>query len=63
MNLTAAKKSGIKMGMYSAIGTGLIFFIMFAVYALAFWYGAKLVRADDMSAGNMIIVSTRRVPV
>ena len=57
MNLTEAKKSGIKMGTFSAIGTGMMFFIMFAVYALAFWYGAKLVRADDMSAGNLIIVS------
>ena len=36
---------------------GLVFFIIFAVYALAFWYGAKLVREDDYTAGRMIIVS------
>ena len=56
-NLTEAKKFGIRTGLVSAVGIGLIFFIMFCVYSLAFWYGAKLVREGDMTAGNMIIVS------
>ena len=55
--MTEAKKSGIRRGLFAAVGTGLIFFIMFSVYSLAFWYGSKLVREGDMSVGNMIIVS------
>ncbi|KAI0212569.1 ATP-dependent translocase ABCB1, partial [Lamellibrachia satsuma] len=56
-NLTEAKAHGIRMGTVSAVGVGLMFFIMFCVYSLAFWYGSKLVREEDMTAGNMIIVS------
>ena len=56
-NLTEAKAHGIWMGTISAIGVGLMFFVMFCVYSLAFWYGAKLVREEDMTAGHMIIVS------
>ncbi|KAI0234910.1 ATP-dependent translocase ABCB1 [Lamellibrachia satsuma] len=55
-NLTEAKAHGIWMGTISAVGVGLMFFIIFCVYSLAFWYGSKLVRAEDMTAGNMIIV-------
>ncbi|KAK2176084.1 hypothetical protein NP493_686g01047 [Ridgeia piscesae] len=55
-NLIEAKKFGIRMGIISAIGIGLIFFIMFCAYALAFWYGSKLVREGEMTAGNMITV-------
>ena len=38
---------------------GLVFFIMFACYALAFWYGAKLVREEpeNYTPGSMLIVS------
>ena len=56
-NLTEAKAHGIRMGTISAVGVGLMFFVMFCVYSLAFWYGARLVREEDMTAGNMIIVS------
>ena len=57
VNLIQAKNFGIRTGMFSSIGTGFIFFVIFCVYALSFWYGAKMVRADEMTAGNMIIVS------
>jgi len=60
-NLIEAKKFGIRMGIISAIGIGLIFFIMFCAYALAFWYGSKLVREGEMTAGNMITVRTPTV--
>ena len=37
---------------------GLIFFIIFCCYALAFWYGSKLVREDDAyTPGVMLIAS------
>lgn len=36
---------------------GSVFFVIFAVYAVAFWYGSKLVREDpDYGVGNMLIV-------
>ena len=39
-------------------GMGAVFLVIFAVYAMAFWYGSKLVREDDnYTAGNMLIVS------
>ena len=54
-----AKKSGIKKGLIAGGGMGVVFFIMFACYALAFWYGAKLVREEpeNYTAGTMLIVS------
>lgn len=37
-------------------GMGLVFFIMFSSYALAFWFGGKLVREEELTIGNMLIV-------
>ena len=52
---------GIKKAAVSG-GMGIVFFFMFASYALAFWFGAKLVREDyyeshGYTAGRMLIVS------
>lgn len=55
-NLDEAKNFGIRKAMVSGLGMGMVFFIMFSVYALAFWYGTKLVREDEYTAGKMIIV-------
>lgn len=38
---------------------GTIFFIMFATYALAFWYGSTLVIDGDYTAGDLLVVSAR----
>ena len=40
-NLEGAKKSGILRGMLTGVSGGLIFGIMYCVYALGFWYGIK----------------------
>jgi len=56
-NLVQAKDFGIKKGIISGAGMGFLFFVFFATYALAFWYGGKLVREEDYTAGRMLIVS------
>ena len=54
-----AKKSGVRRALISGGGMGLVFFIMFACYALAFWYGAKLIKdePENYTPGRMMIVS------
>ena len=56
-NLLHAKAFGIRKGMVSGGGMGFFFLVMFSSYALAFWYGGKLVRDDDYSIGQMLTVS------
>ncbi|CAH0719110.1 unnamed protein product, partial [Brenthis ino] len=41
--LDPAKKMGIKKGIYSGIGSGFMWLIIYATYALAFWYGVGLI--------------------
>jgi len=57
-NLVDAKKFGIRKGMIVGAGMALLFFVMFGSYALGFWYGGKLVREENYTAGQMLIVST-----
>ncbi|CAN0108013.1 unnamed protein product, partial [Discosporangium mesarthrocarpum] len=49
-HLAAAEKAGITGGLQQGLGFGVMFMSFFLGYALAFWYGTKLV-ADDMDAG------------
>ena len=55
-NLSFAKDFGIRKGVYAGLGVGFLFFVMFGSYALAFWYGGKLVREEEYTAGRMLIV-------
>ncbi|XP_039747692.1 multidrug resistance protein homolog 49-like isoform X2 [Pararge aegeria] len=41
--LDPAKKMGIRKGVYSGIGSGVMWLIIYATYALAFWYGVGLI--------------------
>lgn len=50
-NLIDAKAMGIKKGMSTGLGMGFTWVVLFATYALAFWYGSKLVR-ESFSEGN-----------
>ena len=56
-NLVDAKNFGIRKGMIVGGGMGLLFLVIFGSYALGFWYGGKLVREEDYTAGRMLIVS------
>lgn len=56
-NLRDARKFGVKKTTASGGGMGMIYFIIFACYALAFWYGSKLVREEEhYTAGVMLTV-------
>ncbi|XP_018348574.1 PREDICTED: multidrug resistance protein homolog 49-like isoform X2 [Trachymyrmex septentrionalis] len=46
--LAPAERNGIKRGMWSGIGGGVMWLIIYLSYALAFWYGVKLI-LDDRS--------------
>ena len=57
-NLSDARDYGVKKGKVNGLAMGVVFCIMFASYALAFWYGSELVRTDDAySAGTVLVVS------
>ncbi|CAD5117028.1 DgyrCDS5857 [Dimorphilus gyrociliatus] len=55
-NLTDAQNFGVKRGFVSGLSMGMVFFFIFGSYALAFWYGSKLVRESDYTVGDMLIV-------
>ena len=61
MNLLEARDFGIKKGFVNGGSMGLIFFIMFASYALAFWYGTQLFLNEGYSPGDILVVSARRL--
>ncbi|CAF1014116.1 unnamed protein product [Rotaria sordida] len=54
--LGEAKKNGIKKGAISGFTMGCVWFFIYCAYALGFWYGAKLIREEGYSIGNVIIV-------
>ena len=39
-------RAGIMRGVLVAIGAGVMWFIIYGSYALAFWYGVKLIMDD-----------------
>lgn len=43
VRLEPAQKMGIKKGVFSGVGSGVMWFIIYATYALAFWYGVGLI--------------------
>lgn len=60
--LLPAEKNGKKKGVFSGIGGGLMWFIIYCCYALAFWYGISLILEDrdkidkDYTPAVLIIV-------
>lgn len=60
--LKPAEKNGKKKGVYSGFGGGLMWFIIYCCYALAFWYGISLILEDrdkidkDYTPAVLIIV-------
>ncbi|KAK9139050.1 hypothetical protein Scep_008731 [Stephania cephalantha] len=55
-SLTSAYESGVKEGMASGIGFGAIMLIVFSTYALAIWYGGKLILEKGYTGGDVINV-------
>lgn len=47
--LVHARRAGIMRGLLTGVGGGLMWFIIYSSYALAFWYGVKLIMDDRES--------------
>lgn len=57
-NLIEAQNWGVKKGSIIGVFQGYLWCIIFLCYALAFWYGSKLViDSKELSPGNLIQVS------
>lgn len=58
-NLVEAKNFGVKKAITTNVSMGLTQFIIFATYALAFWYGTKLSvdEPQNYSIGKVLTVS------
>ncbi|XP_038611446.1 ATP-dependent translocase ABCB1 isoform X2 [Tachyglossus aculeatus] len=55
-NLEEAKKVGIKKAITANISMGVAFFLVYASYALAFWYGTTLILSGEYSIGEVLTV-------
>lgn len=43
LRLAPAKKTGTRKGIYSGAGSGVMWLLIYATYALGFWYGVGLI--------------------
>ncbi|KAB1275908.1 Phosphatidylcholine translocator ABCB4 [Camelus dromedarius] len=55
-HLENAKKIGIKKVISASISMGIAFLLIYASYALAFWYGSILVISKEYTIGNALTV-------
>ncbi|KAM9650261.1 ATP-dependent translocase ABCB1 isoform 1-T2 [Trichechus inunguis] len=55
-NLEEAKRIGIKKAITANISMGAAFLLIYASYALAFWYGTTLVLSKEYSIGQVLTV-------
>uniref|UniRef100_A0A8C3CSU1 Uncharacterized protein n=1 Tax=Cairina moschata TaxID=8855 RepID=A0A8C3CSU1_CAIMO len=55
-DLEESKRIGIKKVISANISIGIAFFLIYASYALAFWYGTTLILSDDYTIGNVFTV-------
>ncbi|RZC89959.1 hypothetical protein C5167_029024 [Papaver somniferum] len=52
--LETSVPSGIKIGFAKGAGIGVFYLVTYATWALAFWYGSKLVASKEISGGAAI---------
>lgn len=55
-HLDDAKRCGMRKTFIICLSKGVTFFLLFCIYALGFWYGAKLIREEGYSIGNVFTV-------
>ncbi|NWI87161.1 MDR1 protein, partial [Pitta sordida] len=55
-NLEDAKRIGIRKAITANISMGAAFLLIYASYALAFWYGTTLILNDDYTIGKVLTV-------
>ncbi|WMV55923.1 hypothetical protein MTR67_049308 [Solanum verrucosum] len=56
-SLQKAYKSGIHEGLANGLGFGLSQFILFCNYALAFWYGGKMILEKGYTGGSVLTIT------
>ncbi|XP_015057863.2 ABC transporter B family member 5-like [Solanum pennellii] len=56
-SLKKAYKSGIHEGLVNGLGFGLSQFILFCNYALAFWYGGKMILEKGYTGGSVLTIT------
>ena len=54
--LVNAYKSGVFEGLAAGLGLGTVMFIIFASYALAVWFGAKMILEKGYTGGTVLNV-------
>lgn len=57
VNLQDALKEGLKKATVGGVTGGVFWLLIFSIFALAFWYGAKLTRDDCMDPGAILQVN------
>lgn len=55
-SLTKAYKSGVQEGLAAGLGFGTVTFIAFSSYALAVWFGGKMILNKGYKGGDVINV-------
>ncbi|XP_054420071.1 ATP-dependent translocase ABCB1 [Pteronotus mesoamericanus] len=55
-NLEEAKRLGIRKAVTANISMGAAFLLIYASYALAFWYGTSLVLSEEYTIGQLLTV-------
>eukprot|EP00794_Sanderia_malayensis_P017701 gene17701-19469_t len=55
-NLEESKSAGIKKGTSTGMAFGLFHVVIFSCYALAFWYGSKLIVEENFPGGDVLVV-------
>ena len=55
-SLNKAYKSGVQEGLASGLGIGTVMLIIFCSYALAIWYGGKMILEKEYKGGEVINV-------
>ncbi|CAK7327444.1 unnamed protein product [Dovyalis caffra] len=56
-SLTEAVKTGVHEGLAIGVGYGVVALIVFSTYALAVWFGAKMILNEGYSGGDVVNVN------
>lgn len=54
--ITGAYKSGVLEGLASGTGLGALTLVIFSSYALAIWFGSRMILEKNYSGGTVLIV-------
>ncbi|KAJ3189969.1 Multidrug resistance protein 1 [Gaertneriomyces sp. JEL0708] len=53
-HVKAAEKAAMKKSLYIGLGVGAINFVIFAIYSMSFWYGARELAAERMTQEEVV---------